>query len=45
MRNLEGLRWFFQNDIFFYCMFVISALTLVYLCAFPKDKAALDDDD
>ena len=44
VRNLIGLGWFFQNNFFFYCMFTVSSLTLVYLCAFPTDKRALDDD-
>ena len=45
VRNLIGLSWFFQNHFFFYCMISISSLTLLYLCAFPTDKRALDDDD
>ena len=44
VRNLQGLSWFFQNGVFYYCMAGVSALTLVYLCAFPTDKRALDDD-
>ena len=39
-----GLSWFFVNNIFFYCMFTISAFTQLYLCAFPNDRRALDDD-
>ena len=45
VRNLVGLSWFFANDFFFYCMIGFSSLTLLYLCAFPKDRRALDDDD
>ena len=44
VRNLAGLSWFFRNDFFFYLQFGISGLTFLYLCAFPKDRAALDDD-
>ena len=44
VRNLIGLSSFFANNVFFYTMFSISALTLLYLCAFPKDKRALEDD-
>jgi len=45
VRNLTGLSWFFRNNFFFYCMITISALTTIYLCAFPSDRRALDDDD
>ena len=45
VRNLDGLKWFFANNFFFYCMISISAITLLYLCAFPKDTRALDDED
>ena len=44
VRNLIGLNWFFANDFFFYTMFGISGLTLLYLCVFPTDKRALEDD-
>ena len=44
VRNLAGLSWFFRNDFFFYCQCGVSTLTLLYLCAFPKDRSALDDD-
>jgi len=45
VRNLKFLSWFFQNGFFFYCMAAVSALTTVYLCIFPNDKPAMDDDD
>ena len=42
---LAGLAWFFQNNFFFYCMIGMSSLTMMYLCAFPKDKSAIDEDE
>ena len=45
VRNLLFLSWFFRNNFFFYAMGALSALTLTYLCIFPTDKPALDDDD
>eukprot|EP00325_Prymnesiales_sp_UTEX-LB-985_P002044 CAMPEP_0174700544 /NCGR_PEP_ID=MMETSP1094-20130205/5468_1 /TAXON_ID=156173 /ORGANISM="Chrysochromulina brevifilum, Strain UTEX LB 985" /LENGTH=477 /DNA_ID=CAMNT_0015898047 /DNA_START=144 /DNA_END=1577 /DNA_ORIENTATION=+ len=45
VRNLKFLSIFFHNQIFFYCMAAISAITLVALCICPNDKPALDDDD
>jgi len=42
VRNLVGLSWFFQNNIFFYSMFTISAASIVVLCACPTDKVALE---
>lgn len=44
VRNLRFLSYFFQNDVFFYTMFSISALTTIYLCIWPTDKPAIDDD-
>jgi len=44
VRNLIALSWFFQNNFFYYCMIGLSGLTLVYLCIFPVDKRALDED-
>lgn len=45
MRNLLFLSYFFRSNIFIYTMFGISSLTLLYLCIFPNDKPAIDDDD
>ena len=45
VRNLQGLAWFFQNNFFFYCMIGMSSLTIMYLCLFPKDKSAIDEDE
>jgi LMBR1 domain-containing protein 1 len=44
VRNLQGFAWFFANNVFFYSLFGVSALTLAFLCAFPKDRRALDDE-
>lgn len=44
VRNLVGFSWFFANNVFFYSMCGVSALTMAFLCAFPKDKRALDDE-
>jgi hypothetical protein len=45
VRNLVGLSAFFRNNVFFYSMFSLSAITLLVLCICPNDKRALDDDD
>jgi len=45
VRNLLFLSYFFRSNIFIYTMFGISSLTLLYLCIFPNDKPAIDDDD
>ena len=34
--HAEGMQWAFEV--------VMSVLTLIYLCAFPKDKRALEED-
>ena len=44
VRNLAGLSWFFRYNFFFYCMITISALCTMYLCAFPSERPATDDD-
>ena len=45
VRNLVFLSWFFRNNLFIYSMFGLSCLTMLYLCIFPNDKPAIDDDD
>jgi hypothetical protein len=45
VRNLQGLSVFFRNNIFIYTMFGVSMISLLYLCIFPHDKPAIDDDD
>ena len=45
VRNLLGLSVFFRNNLFIYAMVGVSALSLLYLCAFPKDKPAIEDDE
>lgn len=45
VRNLVFLSWFFYHNFFFYAMAAISTLTLCFLCIFPHDTPALDDDD
>lgn len=44
VRNLRFLSSFFQNNVFFIMMFCFSGLTTVYLCIWPTDKPAIDDD-
>jgi len=45
VRNLIFFSTFFRNNIFIYTMLGISCLTLLFLCVFPNDKPAIDDDD
>ena len=42
---LEGLSWFFKYNIFIYTLVVMMASTVLYLCAYPNDKRALEDED
>ena len=42
---LQGLSWFFRHHIFIYTMVFMMASTLLYLCIWPNDKRALEDDD
>ena len=44
VRNLIFISWFFNNNFFFYVMMGITGLTFTYLCVFPHEKRALDDD-
>jgi len=45
VRNLIFLSAFFRNNVFIYTMTAISSLTMLFLCIFPNDKPAIDDDD
>ena len=45
VRNLLYLSWFYSNNFFFYALTLVSGCTILFLCAKPKDKPAIDDDD
>eukprot|EP00326_Haptolina_ericina_P033803 CAMPEP_0181236534 /NCGR_PEP_ID=MMETSP1096-20121128/38240_1 /TAXON_ID=156174 ORGANISM="Chrysochromulina ericina, Strain CCMP281" /NCGR_SAMPLE_ID=MMETSP1096 /ASSEMBLY_ACC=CAM_ASM_000453 /LENGTH=137 /DNA_ID=CAMNT_0023331747 /DNA_START=71 /DNA_END=484 /DNA_ORIENTATION=+ len=45
VQYLQGLSWFFRNNVFIYALVIMGGLTTVYLCISPTDKRALEDDD
>ena len=45
VKNLAYLDWFFKAKFFLIAMTSTTCLTIVYLCAYPHDKRALDEDD
>jgi len=42
---LEGLGWFFRKNIFIYTLVFVMTSTMLYLCIWPNDKRALEEDD
>ncbi|KAL1508346.1 hypothetical protein AB1Y20_004456 [Prymnesium parvum] len=42
---LQGLSWFFRHNIFLYALVLMVLSTMLYLCVWPTDKRALEDED
>ena len=42
---LQGLSWFFKNNFFIYALVLMALSTMLYLCLWPTDKRALEEED
>lgn len=42
---IQGFSWFFRRHVFLYAMVAMMLLTVLYLCIWPNDKRALEEED